>query len=174
MEEQVYSILSHLGSLFSGSVITMLINKYANRIQIIQCYYLDEDIMSKIPVSNPTGIIHSNIFTKKFEIVNTTNKDLSEFKLIFEFDASSKILSSIDISKTGSNKFKKKKLKENEVSFVIKNFNRKDKVSFVFEIADITDNHISVVEDNCIGIKVVLQDKRSAKVPSKLLLKEKN
>lgn len=59
-------------------------------------------------------------------------------------------------------------LKPNEYSVTIQNFNRGDEVKFIFEIANLNKDEINVTEDNCIGFKVKLKDKRKAQLKSKL------
>jgi hypothetical protein len=168
MEAIILKVLPYLLGGIGGSGLTIFINWYKNKIQKLDCIYIDEDVMSKLPITVPTGETHNNIYTKQFEVVNTTNFDIKEFRLIFEFDATAKILKHTDISKSGADKFKKKSLKDNEYSVIIKNFNRKDRIKFIFEIANITNNYINVTEDFCIGFKVRFKDKRCSKERSKL------
>lgn len=151
-----------------GTVLTVLFNTYKGRIQKMYCYYIDEDIMSKLPIRVQEGIVHNNIYTKQFLLTNTTNIDYTEFRVIFEFDSTAKILRHTDISKTGANKFKKKLLKDNEYSITIRNFNRGDQVKFIFEIANVSHNYVNVTEDNCTGFKICFKDKRTNKIKSKL------
>jgi len=168
MGESLLKILPYLLGGFGGATLTMFYNLYKGKIQKMECHYIDEDIMSKLPISLQEGIVHNNIYTKQFLIINTTNTDHKEFKVIFEFDATAKILKHTNISKTGADKFKKELLKENEYSVSIKNFNREDKVKFIFEIANVTNNYVNVTEDNCIGFKICFKDKRVNKERSKL------
>lgn len=172
--EQLIIIFPYLLGGIGGSVITWLISCWKNRIQKMNCLYLDEDVMSKLPITSENGVIHENIYTKKFHLVNTTNIDQKSFKIIFEFDASAKILKHSIISKGGNNRYKGRLLKDNEYATTIKNFTRKDEVRFLFEIANIKDNVVNVTEDDCIGFKIVLQDKRTKKSPSKLTIVEKD
>ncbi len=168
MGEVFMKFLPYLLGGVGGAILTVFYNMYKGRIQKMDCHYIDEDIMSKLPISIQEGVIHNNIYTKQFLIINTTNSDHKEFRVIFEFDATAKILKHSDISKTGADKFKKKLLKDNEYSVTIRNFNRGDQVKFIFEIANVTNNFVNVTEDNCIGFKVYFKDKRTDKVKSKL------
>lgn len=161
-------ILPYLLGGVGGSTLTFVINSYKNRIQKMYCYYIDEDIMSKLPISLQEGVVHNNIYTKQFLLKNSTNTDHKLFRLIFEFDATAKILKHSDISKTGSDKFRKKLLKDNEYSITIKNFNRGDELKFVFEIANVSNNFVNVTEDNCTGFKICFKDKTKHKAKSKL------
>jgi hypothetical protein len=166
--ETIQKIIPYLLGGIGGAFITMLFNMWKTRIQKMECHYINEDVMSKLPITAEEGITHSNIYTKQFLVINTTNIDHKEFRLLFEFDSSAKILKHTNISKSGANKYKSRLLKENEYSVAIKNLNRKDQVKFVFEIANISDNYVNITEDNCIGFKIILKDKRASKVPSKL------
>lgn len=151
-----------------GSIITIFYNNYKNRIQKMHCHCVDEDIMSKIPVTNDDGTTHENIYTKEFILKNTTNKDQNDFQVIFEFDTSAIILKHTNICKVGSEHFKSRLIKDNEYSARIKNFNRNDTAKFIFEIANISDNHINITEAKCTGFKIVHKDKRKSKKASKL------
>lgn len=168
MEDFFIKIVPYLLGGCGGATLNMLYNYNRDRIQKMDCHYIDEDIMSKLPITIQEGIIHNNIYTKEFIIINTTNTDHKEFTIIFEFDTTAKILKHTDISKTGANKFKNKLLKENEYSVTIKNFNRNDNAKFIFEIANVTNNYVNVTEDNCVGFKICFKDKRTNIEKSKL------
>lgn len=166
--DTIQKIIPYLLGGVGGAFITMLYNIWKTRIQKMVCHYIDEDVMSKLPITVEEGITHNNIYTKQFLLINTTNIDHKEFRVIFEFDSSAKILKHTNISKAGTNKYKARLLKDNEYSVAIKNFNRKDQVKFLFEIANITNNVVNITEDNCVGFKLILKDKRADKAPSKL------
>lgn len=168
MDNSIQSLIPFLAGGAFGAVITITYNTYSNRVQKMQCYCTDEDVMSKIPITNDDGETHDNIYTKEFELRNTTNKDQKEFHVIFEFDSSSKILKHTNICKAGADHYRGRLKKPNEYSVRIRNFNRKDSIKFIFEIANITSNKINVTEANCIGFKIVHKDKRKAKKASKL------
>ena len=82
MIETILAIL--LGGV-GGTVGTIFYTKYNNRIQKMHCYCIDEDIMSKLPITNDDGTTHQNIYTKEFVLKNTTNSDQKDFRVIFEF-----------------------------------------------------------------------------------------
>lgn len=165
MGETILAIL--LGGL-GGTVGTIIYNKYNNKIQKMHCYYIDEDIMSKLPITNDDGTTHQNIHTKEFLLKNTTNIDQKNFRVIFEFEAGAIILKHTNKSKIGTDSFKSRLPKENEYSVRIKDFNRGDDIKFIFEIANIVSNKINITEANCIGFKITHQDKREFKAISKL------
>lgn len=156
-----------------GTVITIVYNKIRGRIQTMDCHYIDDDVISRLPIQIDGGDSHQNVFSKQFILKNTTNSDHKEFIVIFEFDVAAKILRHTDITKTGVDRLKKKLLKPNEYSVTVKNFNRNDEVKFIFEIANITKDYCNVTEDNCIGFKVKLKDKRKATIKSKLTMVDK-
>ena len=80
MGETIIAIL--LGGL-GGTVGTIIYNKYSKKIQKMHCYCIDEDVMSKLPITNDDGTTHQNIHTKEFLLKNTTNIDQKDFKVIF-------------------------------------------------------------------------------------------
>lgn len=168
MEIVLQSILPFLAGGAFGSVITILYNNHKNKIQKMYCHCIDEDVMSKIPITNDDGTTHQNIYTKEFELKNTTNKDQNDFQIIFEFDAGAIITKHTHISKVGTDNYKSRLIKDNEYLARIKNFNRNDSVKFIFEIANITVNHINITEAKCTGFKIVHKDKRKPKKASKL------
>lgn len=133
----------------------------------MECHYVDDDTISKIPTTVESGEVN-NIFSKQFILKNTTNADHKSFKIIFEFDSTAKIIRHTDSSKSGTDRLKKKLLKPNEYAVTIQNFNRKDEVKFIFEIANLDKDEINITEDGCIGFKIKLKDKRKAKLNSKL------
>lgn len=150
-----------------GAFLTILYNRWSNRIQKINCYYVDDDTITKIPVISETGEQHKNIYTKEFKLKNTTNKDIPSIRIIFEFDATAKIIKHDTFCKTGKNDIKPKKKKPNECSFVIKNFNRNDEVRFFFDIANIAKDIYNITEAECIGFKIVTKDKRKPSIKNK-------
>lgn len=157
------SIISYvpaiLGGGLAGSIVTFGITHWKGRIQRMRCYYVDNEIISKIPVVNEQGE-HQNIHYKEFKLINTTNKDVPQFRIIFEFDAQAKILKHDTFCKVGKNYHKVKLLKPNEVSFIIKNFNRDDESKFKFDIANINQDVYNITEAECVGFKIIPKDKR--------------
>ena len=103
----------------------------------------------------------------------TENGQSIIIKIIFEFDINSKIIRCTDTTKSGIDKLKKRVIKPNEYSITVKNFNRSDEVKFIFEIANIDKDEINVTEDECLGFKITLKEKRVAKIESKLTIVNK-
>lgn len=168
MEELIKTVLPYITGGVGGAGITILYNKYKTRIQVMECHYIDEDTISKIPTTVEDGELHQNIYSKQFVLKNTTNCDHKTFRVIFEFDITAKIIRHTDVTKSGIDRLKKKLLKQNEYSVTIQNFNRGDEVKFIFEIANLNKDEINVTEDNCTGFKIRLKDKRKAQLKSKL------
>ena len=148
-----------VGGGLAGAILTWGITTYRNRMQEMHCHYIDDDVITKIPVVTEQGE-HQNIHAKEFKLINTTNRDVVQFRIIFEFDAQSKILKHDTFSKTGKNSHKAKLIKPNEVSFTIKNFNRYDESKFKFDIANLNQDVYNITEAECIGFKIVPIDKR--------------
>lgn len=173
MVELIKIALPYITGGVGGAGITILYNKYKSRIQVMECHYIDEDTISKIPTTIEDGELHQNIYSKQFVLKNTTNCDYKSFRVIFEFDITAKIIRHTDITKSGIDRLKKKLLKQNEYSVTIQNFNRGDEVKFIFEIANLNKDEINVTEDNCVGFKIKLKDKRKAQLKSKLTYVDK-
>jgi hypothetical protein len=173
--EFIYTYFSYLLGGIGGVVISILYNRWSGRIKKMQCCYVDDDIITKIPVISESGEQHNNIYTKEFRLINTTGKDILGFRIIFEFDADAKIIKQDNFCKTGKNDIKPKNKKINECSYFIKNFNRNDEFYFYFDIANVTNDHYNITEADCLGFKIVIKDKRKPKIKtkSKIVTKDK-
>lgn len=171
--ETVGKILPYLFGGIGGAIFTIIYNKVKNRMQIMRCLLVDVDTISKIPIITETET-HSNIYYKEFHVMNTTNHDIKYFKIIFEFDADSKIIRQDTFCKSGKNKLKGKNPKLNEASFGIMNFNRTDEIKFYFDIANITKDYFNVTESDCLGFKIKAKVKMKIKKPvnTKIVSKE--
>jgi hypothetical protein len=157
----------------ASTTFTIIYNHFRNKIQTMECYYIDDDIITKLPVTSTEGETHNNIYSKQFILKNTTNSDHKNFVIIFEFDITAKIIRHTDTTKGGVDRLKNKLLKSNEYMATIKNFNRKDEVKFIFEIANVSDDYVNITEDNCTGFKIKLKDKRKIMLKSKMTLVDK-
>ena len=96
-----------------------------------------------------------------------------DFRVIFEFEAGAIILKHTHKSKVGTDTYSKRQPKENEYSVRIKDFNRGDKIKFIFEIANVINNYFNITEANCTGFKIIHVDKRKSKAVSKLTVVSK-
>ena len=79
---------SGIGCTIFGAFINSKYTNYQNRIQKIKCYYLEDEILLKIPMKDENDVIRNNIHCKKFKITNTANRDFDSLKIIFQFDPS--------------------------------------------------------------------------------------
>ncbi len=174
MIELIKTVLPYITGGIGGAFLNIIYTKHKGKIQIMECHYVGHEVISKIPVTiTESGENHQNIYSKKFILKNTTNCDHKTFKIIFEFDINSKVIRYTDITKSGIDKLKKRIIKPNEYSITVQNFNRNDEVKFIFEIADIDKDEINVTEDECLGFKMTLKEKRIAKIESKLTIVNK-
>lgn len=156
-------IFLYVVTFLSGSGLTLLASTIKNKIQTLHCLYMDDEILSKIPVEIGDGNSYENIYCKKFRLKNTTNIDIDHIKVIFQFDACSDILESYCHCKVGHNYHKMKKGKtKNEIHVTIKNFNRKETIDFTFRICNIKENNYYITEYECKGIKIKCKDNRKA------------
>lgn len=163
------SVLSVIKYGFGGVGCTLLgvfINRWSanrkNRLQTMSCYYIEDEVLSKIPIKNENNTVHENIYCKKFRIINTTNKDILKFKIIFQFDSTAEIIECYSHSKEGWNQqqIKQNPVDKNQADATVKNFNRGDSIEYTFKVANISDNKYYVSECNCIGFRIVCKDKR--------------
>ena len=155
------TVIGFLGGGLAGSLATALIGRFKNKIQKMECYFIEDEILSKIPIIGEDNVIHSNIYCKTFKLKNTTNIDIADFKIVFQFDASANILECSIRSKEGYNKQKIRKSgdNQNEAQAIIRRMNRNDEIEFTFRIANVTENKYYISEYNCLGFKIICKDK---------------
>lgn len=74
------SILDKLSEIFiflfgslAGTIGTIIYNIYGKKIQVMECHYIDDDVISRLPFIGVEGETHNNIYSKKFKLINTTN-----------------------------------------------------------------------------------------------------
>lgn len=171
--ETVKLIVSFLSGGLAGAILNNIITAHKNKIQKLECCYIDDDIISKLPIDFG-DTKHDNLHSKSFVITNTTNQDIEQIKIIFEFEPQAVVTKSTSYSKAGTNIPKGKVYsKKNECQFVLKNFNRKEKVEIDLEIANITEDKFNVTELNVKGIKVNFKDKRTSKAARPVKMVEK-
>ncbi|HEY3369985.1 MAG TPA: hypothetical protein VGK10_04000 [Prolixibacteraceae bacterium] len=158
-----------------GASLTISYGNWSKRIKQMECSYVDDDIISKLPVLTENGEQHNNIYTKEFHLKNTTGMDIASFRIIFEFDADAKLIKQDNFCKTGKNEIKPKNKKPNECIYQIRNFNRNDEIFFKFDVANVTNDHYNVTEADCLGFKIIVKDKRkpTIKRKSKIVTKDK-
>lgn len=166
-----------VGSFLSGGLAGALFNhfvaKYKNRIQQLCCYYTDDEIISKLPISFG-DTTHENLQSKKFVIKNTTNKDIDSIKVIFEFESQAIVTKWNTYSKAGHNIPKGNIYnKKNECHFVLKHLNRGEEVEINLEIGNITKEEFNVIEQNITGIKIRYIDKRKPRQSKPVKMVEK-
>ena len=164
------NIFSGIGGTIIGAILTAVCTNFQNRIQKIKCYYLEDDVLSKIPIKDDNDVIRNNIHCKKFKITNTTNRDYNSLKIIFQFDPSAEILECWSISKEGWNaqKIKTNLIDNNQADANIKSFNRGDSVEYTFKVANISDNKYYITENKSLGVKIKCKDRRKRrKIKSK-------
>lgn len=162
MDPILVTILTFVGGGLCGSLATAGINFYKGKMQIMECHYLEDDILSKIPQVNEEKVVQQNLHFKRFKVKNTTNRDIDRFKIIFQFDASSDIRECYSSSKEGYNeqKITKSKKNTNQAEAIVINFNRGDEIVFHFQVANLEENNYYVTESDCLGFKIKCYDKR--------------
>jgi hypothetical protein len=165
----VGTILTLITGGLGGSLLTIGANAIRNRVQRMQCHYIEDDVLSKVPLTREDNTIHQNLYCKRFRVTNTTNKDINEFKILFQFDSTAIITDCYSRSKEGYNKQRVRKSKDdnNQAEALVRNFNRGDCIEYTFEVANVTDNSYYVTECNCMGFKIKVKDKRKASNKSK-------
>lgn len=161
--------LGYLVSFISGGLAGAFINRYFiikdRAIKKITLKVDREEVKSIIPVTINRRK-YQNLIYKKFTLINTTNQDFPELDLVLEFDKNSEIIfKEVSSKKHGINKFNCTERKSSEIVYHIKNFNRKQEISFVFEIANISENFFCPIVDNC-GIEITVLRTSAVNQPS--------
>lgn len=164
MEEYIKYVATFISGGVAGTILNNLIANYKNKIQLMNCEYLEDDIISKLPIVYEKDS-HQNLHSKKFKITNTTNKDIEQIKLLFSFEEQSKIVKHVCTTKAGVNFPIGKIFKNcNEITYYLKKFNRNETAEFYFEIGNIQDNKFNVTELDILGVKLNYIDKRTNKL----------
>jgi len=169
MAVEVTTVLGILGGGFVGAIFTQGVNTYKARKQVMKCYYIEDEVLSRIPVKTDNDEIHQNIYVKKFKLTNNTNIDIKTFKVIFQFDQLAKVIDCYTVSKDGIDKQKIRANSKigNQAESIVRLFNRGDKIEFIIKIANISDNSYYISESECLGFKIKCIDKREKAVKSK-------
>lgn len=153
--------ITFLGGGLAGAVFTHLGNNYRNRVQKMRFVYLEDDEQSKLPITID-GTMYTNLHMKKFQLKNTTNRDIDRFSVRFVFDMQAVIIDYVSHTKAGDSKtnITKAEGKENECVLKVEDFNRGDKVDVTVRVGNITDNAYYVTEMNSTGFRLSRKDKR--------------
>ena len=144
-------------SFISGGLAGALLNRYFlvkdRAIKKLTLQIEKEEVRSMIPLTiNQKN--YNNLIYKKFVLINTTREDLPSLDIVFEFDKGSEITSKeVASTKHGKNKFDFTERKPSELVYHVKNFNRKQQITFIFEVANISENFFCPIVDNC-GIEI--------------------
>lgn len=156
-------VITLLGGGLAGSFLTNGWNLWKSRMQKMACHYMEDDILSKIPQLNDANEVQQNLHLKRFKIINTTNTDIPDFRIIFQFDSTAIITECYSQSKEGFNrqKIKPNKTNPNEAEAQVRNFNRGDSIEYTFKVANVSENKYYVTEANCIGFRMKCTDKRT-------------
>jgi hypothetical protein len=172
--ETLKIIVSFISGGLAGAVFNHFLSTRKNRIQKLCCYYEEDEVISKLPISfgNTT---HSNLQSKKFVLMNTTNRDIEHMKIVFEFESQAFVTKWKTYSKAGNDIPKGiiANSKQNECSFVIKHLNRNEKIEIYLEIGNIIDDKFNITELNITGIKIKYVDKRKPKEKKPVKIVEK-
>lgn len=130
---------------------------------------MEDDILSKIPQRDANGDMRENVHKKLFRLKNTTNIDIKNFSVVFQFDRSSTITECYTRSKEGIDyqRIKRNNRLHNQADATIKNFNRGDTIDFHITVANVTENKYYVRESDSTGFKILCKDKRDDMKKSK-------
>lgn len=156
------SIISLVGGGFIGAVFTQVAGTFKSRKQTMTCHYMDDEVLSRIPIKSENNEVHENIYVKTYLLKNTTNIDIKSFKIIFQFDPSAKVIECYSEAKDGIDKQKIKANSKfpNQAESCVRLFNRGDKIKFVIKIANVNENSYYISESDCLGFKIKCKDKR--------------
>lgn len=158
--EIIKLIVSFISGGLAGALFNHLVSRHKNKIQKLCCYYVEDEVISKLPIAFG-DTTHENLQSKKFIVTNTTNRDIDSIKIIFEFESQAIVTNWKTYSKAGYNIPKGNVYsKKNECHFVIKNFNRNENIEILLEIGNIKEDKFNITELNITGVKIKYIDKR--------------
>lgn len=154
-------IIGGVGSAIVGSLVTIAYQSFSGKLQVMKCIYLEDDVLSKIPQKDADGDVTQNLHKKHFQLINTTNRDIEKFNVVFQFEETALIKESYSRSKEGINHHPvvKNKRLPNQADATVKNFNRADKIDFYITVANVEENRWYVSESNALGFKIECEDK---------------
>lgn len=170
--EIVKLIITFLGGGFVGALFTQICNWFRNRVQIMQCEYLEDDVQSKIHIKIGK-ISYNNMHLKKFRINNTTNKDIEKFAVRFVFDHQAMIEDYSSHTKSGRTVVRPNKDKLNECVLRVNDFNRGDMAEITIRIGNIDKNDYYITELESTGFRIKCIDKRAKTRKTKSVFSEK-
>jgi len=163
MEDAIKLIATFISGGLAGNFLNIYNTNKKNKIQYLECHYLEDDIISKLPVEYEQ-CMHNNLHSKKFKIINTTNKDINEVKVQFSFENQCLVAKCKSYSKAGVDKPKGFVTKnKNECYYKLKNFNRGEEIEIEIEIGNVLKNEFNVTELDILGVKLKYLDKRKQK-----------
>jgi hypothetical protein len=157
--EYLKIVFSFLSGGLAGAVLKHFIDKHNNKLQYMECHHVEDEVISKLPIVYCEAN-HTNLYSKKYKIVNTTNKDIPSIKIQFSFETQSTIAKCTSYSKEGTDVPKVKINKKNECNFTVTNFNRNEIVEIHLELGNIMEDKFNVTELDVLGVKVKYIDKR--------------
>lgn len=157
----------------AGALINQLCTSYRNRLQKMKCYYIEDDVQSKLPVQIDRKQ-YENVCLKKFRVTNTTNRDIEKFAVRFVFDLKATIIDYSSHTKGGDSQssIRIDAIRKNECKVYVEDFNRGDKLLVNLRVANVTDNSYYVTELGSTGFKVICKDKRKRLQRTKSLFSE--
>lgn len=165
MPNWVGYIFSFIGGGLAGAFVNRYFILKDRAIKKLTLKIDKEETKSIIPVTI-NNKEYQNVFHKKFTLINTTKEDFPSIDIVFEFDKGSEIVFKEVLSKKhGKNKFGFTERKSSELVYHIKNFNRKQEITFAFEIGNITEGFFCPIVDNC-GIEINVIHTQTKNQPS--------
>lgn len=158
-------IISFLGGGLAGALLNRYFILRDRAIKKLTLTVDREEVKSIIPVTLNQKT-YQNLIYKKFTLLNSTNEDFKDLDVVFEFDKGSEIIfKEVSSKKHGKDKFNFTERKPSELVYHLKNFNRKQEVSFVFEVGNISQNFFCPIVDNC-GIEITVIRTQGINQPS--------
>jgi len=149
-----YSITLVSGGL-AGALITRLFILKDRKTKKLTLKSVKEEVRSIVPLTIKKKRF-TNLTYKEFLLVNETDQNFDLFDLYIEFDKESEIVEETTETKLGLNKCGVVTTKPSERRYQIRNFNRKDKIIFKFQVAGITQNFFSAVIDKTgVELKII-------------------
>lgn len=170
--EYLKIIISFISGGFAGAIFKHFIDKHNNKLQYLECHHIEDEVISKLPIVYCEAN-HTNLYSKKFKIVNTTNRDIPSIKIQFSFETQTVIAKCTSYSKEGTDIPKGRITNKNECNFLITSFNRNEDVEINIEVANISEDKFNVTELDVLGVKVRYKDKRRPQLQKPVKLVDK-
>ena len=157
--EPTLTIIRIIGGIIGGIGTPILLYRWRNRVQTIECHYIESCELETIPIKNLE--LPKTLYSQIYIIKNTTRENFNHLEVEFKFHNLSHIQKCYRRFRNDSKEISNGCVGDNILQNKIDVFNQGDKVEYRFTITNIVDEHKCCVNIlNIPGVKIKCIDKR--------------